>query len=151
MKQRMSFKDVEPAGYAATLNLENFCRSIAIDPLYKELIKIRASQINSCAYCIAMHTEEARALGESEQRIYALSAWRESPLFNQEERALLALTEEVTLIAAGGVSNETYEGVGKMFGEQRLAQIILLIVTINAWNRICMATRAIYEKQMPVG
>jgi AhpD family alkylhydroperoxidase len=150
MKQRMQFKDVEPDGFTAIMRLENYSRKTDINPAYKELIKIRASQINHCAYCIAMHTEEARAMGETEQRIYALSAWRESPLFNAEEQALLAFTEEATLIADGGVSDATYKRIKELFGEKTLAQILLLVITINAWNRLCVATHAIYEKQLEV-
>ena len=144
----MNIKELEPDAYRAMLGLENYVRSTPLSHSYKELIKIRASQLNGCAYCIAMHTEEARSLGETEQRIYALSAWRESPLFSDEERALLALTEEATLIANGGVKGETFQNARQFFDDKTIAQIIMQIVTINVWNRIAVSSHAIYEKHI---
>jgi len=105
------------------------------------MIKVRASQINECAYCIQMHAQDARKLGETEQRIYALSAWRESPLFNKEERAILALTKEVTLVAQTRVRAEVYNEAARLFDPHYLAQLIMAVVTINAWNRIVVSTR----------
>lgn len=102
--------------------------------------------INKCAYCIQMHSEQARKNGELEQRIYALTAWQESPLFSDEERAVLALTEEVTYISANGVSDKAYQRCIELFGEQDVAQLIMQIVTINAWNRIALATKLIHAK-----
>ncbi|EEM01800.1 Alkylhydroperoxidase AhpD core [Bacillus pseudomycoides] len=113
----------------------------------KELIKIRASQINGCAYCIDIHTKDARKLGETEQRIYALNAWRETPFFTQEERAVLALTEAITLVAETHVPDEVYEEVRNFFEEEQIAEIIMQIVTINAWNRIGVSTRLMPEKR----
>jgi AhpD family alkylhydroperoxidase len=110
----------------------------------KELIKIRVSQINGCAFCINLHTKDARKMGETEQRIYALNAWRETPFFNATERAVLALAEEITHISVSGVSDETYNNALQSLGEERLAQTIMSIVVINAWNRIAISTR-----QMP--
>ena len=108
----------------------------------KELIKIRASQINGCAFCIHMHTTDARKHGETEQRIYLLNAWKEvHGLYTAEERAVLALTEEMTCIANGGVSDETYKNAGAFFDDHQLAQIMMAIVTINGWNRIAIATQ----------
>src|ERR1700712_1591598 len=106
MKTRINIEKVEPAGYKAVLGLEKFIESTSLTRKHKELIKIRASQINGCAFCIDMHTKEARKAGETEQRIYALNAWRETPYFSEEEQAILALTEEVTLISRH-VSDET--------------------------------------------
>src|SRR5690606_35788209 len=114
--------------------------------IHKELIKIRASQINSCAYCIQMHTADARKAGETEQRIYALSAWRESPLFSDEERILLAMTDEITRIADNGLTEATYQAARSFYNEQQMAQIIMLIVTINSWNRIAVSTHMLHEQ-----
>jgi AhpD family alkylhydroperoxidase len=140
MEKRISVKQTEPGAYKAMLALENYLKTSKLTNTHKELIKIRASQINGCAYCINMHAKEARNNGETEQRIYLLNAWRETDLFNEEEKALLALTEEVTLIQHG-VSDETYQQAAKFFDENYLAQIIMAIVTINAWNRISIASR----------
>jgi AhpD family alkylhydroperoxidase len=120
--------------------LETYIQGVSLKPKLKELIKIRASQLNGCAYCIQMHTTQAREQGESEQRIYALSAWSESPLFSAEERAVLALTDEITQISAQGLSQETYDLGLNILGEHGLAQSIVQIVTINAWNRIAVST-----------
>lgn len=144
MKTRINIAKVEPAGYNAILGLEKFIESTPLTRTHKELIKIRASQINGCAFCIDMHTKEARKSGETEQRIYALNAWRDTPFFSEEEQAILALTEEVTLIS-NHVADETYEQAEKVLGETYLAQVILAIITINAWNRIGITT-----KLMPV-
>jgi AhpD family alkylhydroperoxidase len=140
MEKRISVKQTEPGTYKAMLALENYLKTSKLTNTHKELIKIRASQINGCAFCINMHAKEARNNGETEQRIYLLNAWRETDLFNEEEKALLALTEEVTLIQHG-VSDETYQQAAKFFDENYLAQIIMAIVTINAWNRISIASR----------
>ena len=115
---------------------------VEFDQLLRELVRIRASQINGCAYCIDMHTKDARAAGESEQRLYALSAWRETPFFTDRERAALAFTEAVTLLADDHVPTEAYEAVARPFGEDEIAALVSLIVTINAWNAIGVSTRA---------
>src|SRR6202012_4908351 len=130
---------VEPKAYEAMQALENYLKDSGLDKKQFELIKIRASQINGCAFCINMHTKDARALGETEQRIYALDAWRETPFFTPEERAILALTEEVTLISKH-VSDNTYQHAAELFDEQYLSQIIMAIININGWNRIGIAT-----------
>jgi AhpD family alkylhydroperoxidase len=113
-----------------------------IDPRVRELIRIRASQVNGCAYCIDMHTKDARAIGESEQRIYALPAWRETPFFTDRERAALAFTETVTMLADTHVPDEAYAAVAAEYSEQEVASLISLIVMINAWNAVGVATRA---------
>jgi AhpD family alkylhydroperoxidase len=145
MSNRIFIKALEPEAYKALLALENYTRTIRVDPKLKELIKIRASQINGCAYCIDMHTEEALALGESPRRIFAVSAWKESHLFSPEERVVMQLTDEITLISAHGVSDETYDGVVSAFGERITAQIIMQIIMINSWNRIAVSTQMIYK------
>jgi AhpD family alkylhydroperoxidase len=140
MKTRINIEKVEPSGYKAVLGLEKFIESTSLKRAHKDLIKIRASQVNGCAFCIDMHTKEARKAGETEQRIYALNAWRETPFFSEEERAILALTEQVTLIS-NHVTEETYQQAAKVLEEKYLGQVILAIITINVWNRIGIATR----------
>ncbi|WPU99646.1 carboxymuconolactone decarboxylase family protein [Mucilaginibacter sp. cycad4] len=142
METRIKIDKVEPAGYKAILGLEGFIESTPLTRKHKDLIKIRASQINGCAFCIDMHTKEARKAGETEQRIYALNAWRDTPFFSEEERAILALTEEVTLIS-NHVKDETYQQAAKVLEKTYLAQVILAIITINAWNRIGITTNLI--------
>ncbi|MFT3794088.1 carboxymuconolactone decarboxylase family protein [Flavobacterium sp.] len=128
-----------PDGYNALLRLEKYIGTTSLDPIHKELIKIRASQINGCAFCINMHTTDALQYGETAQRIFLLNAWRESDLFTDAERALLALTEEVTLIQ-NHVSDETYANAAQHFDEKYLGEIIMMIITINAWNRVAITT-----------
>jgi AhpD family alkylhydroperoxidase len=142
METRINIEKTEPAGYKAVLGLEKFIESTPLTRKHKDLIKIRASQINGCAFCIDMHTKEARKAGETEQRIYALNAWRDTPFFSTEERVILALTEEVTLIS-NHVSDATYQQAANVLEESYLAQVILAIITINVWNRIGISTRLI--------
>lgn len=149
MHPRMEL-NVESAAYRAMLQLEWYVRGSGINPTLLELIKIRASQINGCAFCIDMHTKDARLNGETEQRIYALNAWRETPFFTPEERAVLALTEAVTLIATQPVSDEIYDEVNRYFTSDEIANLLMAIVTINGWNRIAITTRIVpgsYEPQ----
>ena len=143
--KRIDISEIERNTYKAMINMESYVRNSQIPPLLRELIKIRASQINGCAYCIDMHTEEALSLGETPRRIFATSAWKESPLFTEEERAVLQMTEEVTLISKDGLSDETYNWVLKFFGERGVAQIIMQIVMINSWNRVAVSTHQIFE------
>ena len=112
-----------------------------IDPRVRELVRIRASQLNGCAYCIDMHTKDARAIGETEQRIYALPAWRETPFFTDRERAALAFTETVTTLADTHVPDQAYAAVAAEYSEPEVAALISLIVTINAWNAVGVSTR----------
>ncbi|SDN08421.1 carboxymuconolactone decarboxylase family protein [Siphonobacter aquaeclarae] len=140
MEPRFNLRTVEPAGYKAVVDLDAYVRNSGLQPLHYELIKIRASQINGCSYCIDLHTKDARRLGETERRIYALSAWRETPFFSPEERAILALTEEITLIT-GQVSETTWQEAIALFDESYIAKILMAAVTINAWNRIGVATK----------
>jgi AhpD family alkylhydroperoxidase len=115
---------------------------VEFDPRLRELVRIRASQLNGCAYCIDMHTKDARAIGESEQRLYALPAWRETPYFSARERAALAFAESVTLLAASHVPDADYAAVAAEFSPAEVAALVSLIVAINAWNAISVATRA---------
>jgi AhpD family alkylhydroperoxidase len=139
MSNRTKMDVVEPNGYKALLALEAYIGRTSLTTKHKDLIKIRASQINGCAFCIDMHTKDARKAGETEQRIYALNAWRDTPFFDEQERAILALTEEVTLIS-NHVADETYNNVATLFDKTYVAQLIMAIITINAWNRMAITT-----------
>ncbi len=140
MSNRISIKNLEPGAYKAIMALENYLETTSISPLHQEMIRIRASQINGCAYCIDAHTSDARKAGETERRIYALSAWRETPFFTEEERAILAITESVTLIP-NGLPDDIYEQTARVLGPNYLAQVIMAAITINCWNRIGISTR----------
>lgn len=140
MKERFKLEQVEPEAYKAMLGLEKYLNHSGLSKTLLELIKIRASQINRCAFCINMHTKDARKNGETEQRIYALNAWKETPFFTHEERAVLTMTEAVTLIAGNCISDDLYHEVSRYFTANQIAQILIAIVTINAWNRIAIAT-----------
>ncbi|GAA0371224.1 carboxymuconolactone decarboxylase family protein [Bacillus horti] len=141
MKNRFLMTEVNPKGYEAMFGLEKYMAASGLDKRLYELIKIRASQMNGCAFCIDMHTKEARKIGETEQRIYALNAWRETPYFTDEERATLALTEAITFVTEGHVSDEVYNKAREYLSEEEIAKIIMAAVTINAWNRIVISTR----------
>lgn len=139
MHKRMNIAAIESEGYNAILALEKYIATTQLTKTHKELIKIRASQINGCAFCLDMHSKDARKQGETEQRIYTLSAWRDTPFFTEDEQAVLALTEEVTLIS-NHVSDKTYDEAVKVLGEKYVAQVIMMIITINCWNRIAITT-----------
>lgn len=140
MSKRIVIQQVQPKAYEAMFGLEKYLSQSQLKPSLKELIKIRVSQINGCAYCIDLHSKDARKHGETEQRIYGLSAWRETPFYDDTERAVLALAEEITHISVHGVSDETYKNALAQLGEEGLAQAIMAIITINAWNRIGVST-----------
>jgi AhpD family alkylhydroperoxidase len=142
MAQRLNYAKAFPEGIHALLNFGKVIAAGGVEPSLLELVKIRASQINGCAYCIDMHTKDARALGETEQRIYALSAWRETPFFTPRERAALAWTEAITDIQHGHASEEAFEEVRPAFDESELVKLTLAIAYINAWNRIAVGFRA---------
>lgn len=135
----MNLSAVEPEGYKVMLAFEKYIAGSELTKTHKELIKIRASQINGCAFCLDMHTKDALKHGESQQRIFTLSAWRDTPFFTKEEQAILALTEEVTLIS-NHVSDKTYNEAVAVLGEKYTAQAIFLIIAINGWNRIGVST-----------
>lgn len=141
MSHRIQLANQVPAAVSAMMGLESYLGGTDIPLSLKELIKLRASMINGCAYCIEMHADVAMKHGESAQRLLALAAWQESPLFDARERAVLALTDEVTLIADKGLTTQTYEAALAQLGETLLAQCLVQVVTINAWNRIAVATR----------
>ncbi|MDJ0707892.1 MAG: carboxymuconolactone decarboxylase family protein [Leptolyngbyaceae cyanobacterium MO_188.B28] len=141
MTTRFEFGKAEPAALQAMMGLERYVRSSGLNKTLLELIKVRASQINRCTFCIDMHTKDARHAGETEQRLYALNAWDETPFFTAEERAALALTEAVTRIGAHGVPDAVYEKVNRYFTPEQITQLIMAIVVINAWNRISITAR----------
>lgn len=139
--KRLNMYKAAPELYKAMMSLENALQQTSLTPIEKELIKIRASQINGCAFCLNMHTRDARKIGETEQRIYLLNAWHEAGgLYSESEKAILRLTEEVTLISKGGVSAETYQHAEKILGVSKLAEVIMATVVINGWNRIAIST-----------
>ena len=140
MTTRVIIKQTEPAAYRALAAMDQYLATTRLTHTQHDLIKIRVSQINGCAYCIDKHTKDARKAGESEQRIYALNAWRETPFFTEEERAILALTEEITLISHNHVSDATYNRAAAFFDEQYLSQIIMAIISMNSWNRLGIST-----------
>ncbi|KAB8164366.1 carboxymuconolactone decarboxylase family protein [Streptomyces sp. 3MP-14] len=135
----MNFSAVAPKVFKAVLALDAAARE-GLDPVLLELVQIRASQINRCAYCVDYHTTDARRAGETEERVHQLAAWQESSLYTAEERAALALTEAVTLLPRG-VPDDVYQEAAQRFDERELAQLIALILTVNAWNRMNVATR----------
>jgi len=141
METRFNMQQLQPEAYKAMYALEKYLAGTSITKTHAELIKIRASQINGCAFCLDMHTKDALKYGETAQRIFVLPAWRETTLYTDQERALLALTEEVTLIHNGGVTPRTYNNVVALLGEEYCAQALMLITTINAWNRIAISTQ----------
>jgi AhpD family alkylhydroperoxidase len=137
MSTRFKMKKVQPTAYEAMGALDKYVMASVIDPRQKELIKIRASQINGCAYCVHSHSRDARKLGETEERLYLISVWREAKnAFNEEEQLILAITDEITLIHQHGLSDELYNRAIALFGEEKTAQIIMAVISINAWNRI---------------
>lgn len=140
MNPRLSMGKVQPDAYKAMAALDKYISTTGIDKLQREMIKIRASQINGCAYCVNAHTQDARKYGETEQRIYLINVWREAPnIFTEEEQLILAITEEITLIHQHGLSDDLYNKAITLFGEEKTAQIIMAVITINAWNRIGVA------------
>jgi AhpD family alkylhydroperoxidase len=141
MAERLNYARAFPDGIHAMLNMEKAIRSSGLEGSLLELVKTRASQMNGCAYCIDMHTKDARAAGETEQRLYALSAWRETPFFTPRERAALAWTESLTNIQQGHASDEAYAEARSQFDEGELVRLTLAITQINAWNRIAIGFR----------
>lgn len=144
MSPRIDAFAVAPELMQAMVDLEMRVRSAGLEASLRHLVKTRASQINGCAYCIHMHTREARAAGESEERLYLLDAWRESPLYNDRERAALAWTESLTKIAQTGAPDADYDSVRDHFSETEIVALTLLVTTINAWNRIAIGFRSVH-------
>ncbi|MCG9651020.1 carboxymuconolactone decarboxylase family protein [Vibrio brasiliensis] len=146
MTTRINIAQVEPKALTAMLSVEGYVTEARLSASLKKLIKLRASIINQCAYCIEMHVTEAEKLGNDAKKLFALAAWKESPLFDAEERAVLALTDEMTLIAKGGVSDEVYQVAREHLGEELLAQAMMQVIMINAWNRFAVATKMTHEQ-----
>ncbi len=139
--QRIDTSKVGPAAYKAVAALEAYVDQSGLDAKLRHLVKIRASQINGCAYCIAMHTREARKLGESDERMHLLDAWREAPVFSERERAALAWTEALTLIARDHVPDAVFDEVRKQFSEKEIVDLTAAVCAINTWNRIAISFR----------
>jgi AhpD family alkylhydroperoxidase len=150
MEGRIAMAKVAPGAYRAMLGLEEYLHQCGLEQTLIDLVKLRASQVNGCAYCIDMHWKDLRALGESEQRLYGLDAWEESPYYSDRERAALAWTEAVTNIRDGHVRDEVYEDVRKHFSEKELADLTLAVAAINAWNRLAISARTEPGKYQPV-
>jgi AhpD family alkylhydroperoxidase len=149
MQPRIAYMKVAPEGMKALRGLEAYLAECGLEPSLLDLIKTRASQINGCAYCLDMHTKDARARGESEQRLYALAAWRETPFYTERERAALAWTEAVTLITSGHVPDELDEEVRQHFPEEELVNLTLAVVAINSWNRLAISFRTVPGTYQP--
>ena len=143
MKQRMNIATAAPGGYQAMLGLEKYLHECGLEERLLLLIKLRASEINGCAYCIDMHWKDARALGETEQRLYGLGAWEESPYYTDRERAALLWTESITQLTQGHVPDSVYAAVKPHFSEKELVDLTLAVATINAWNRIVISSRTV--------
>lgn len=141
MTQRLDYKNASPKGFAAMLALELHARASGLEHGLLELVKTRVSQLNGCAFCLDMHTKDARAAGESEQRLYLLPAWREAPCYTERERAALAWAEAVTLLKDQQVPDEVYEQARRQFDDKALVDLTLAIVAINGWNRLSVAFR----------
>jgi len=141
MEERIHYTKVAPLAYHAMLGLEKYLHESGLEVGLLHLIKLRASQINGCAYCLDMHWKDLRAIGETEQRMYSLDAWEESPYYTERERAALAWTDAVTRVSETRVPDEVYEKVREHFSEKELADLTLAVATINAWNRLAIAGR----------
>jgi AhpD family alkylhydroperoxidase len=150
MKPRLNPYQAAPGVMKAMIALEAQVASSGLEPALIELVKIRASQINGCAFCLHMHTRDARTQGEREERLYLLDAWRESPLYSKRERAALAWTEAVTLVAQDHVPDEVYDQAHAEFSDEELVRLTLLVATINAWNRFAIAFRSIHPANVKV-
>jgi AhpD family alkylhydroperoxidase len=148
MQQRLDAMKISPAAFKAVAGLQAYVDQSGFDRTLLELVKIRASQINGCAYCLVMHTTEARQHGETDERMHLLNAWREAPVFSERERAALAWTEALTLITAGHVPDAVYEQARRHFNEKELVDLTAATVAINTWNRIAIAFRATPQVKM---
>jgi len=142
MSTRIDYNKVSPGAFRAMFGLEKYVHECGLEPSLLQLVKMRASQINGCAYCLDMHSKDARAEGETEQRLYVLNAWREAPFYSERERAALAWTEALTLIAENHVPDEIYNEVRQHFSEKELADLSLAVIAINGWNRLSISFRA---------
>jgi len=149
MKSRFNYAEAAPGAYKAMLGLEQYLHECGLEASLIHLIKLRASQLNGCAYCLDMHWKDLRLIGESEQRLYSLDAWRECPYYTDRERAALEWTEAVTLITSGHVPDGIYDRVRPLFTEKELADLTLAVATINAWNRLAISSRTEAGRYQP--
>jgi AhpD family alkylhydroperoxidase len=149
MEPRIDYKKAPQGVLQAMSAVDRYVKQSGLEPGLVELVKMRASMINGCAYCIDMHSKDARAGGESEQRLYALSAWRETPFFSERERAALEWTESVTLVSQTHIPDDVYERVRQHFNEVELINLTLAVIGINGWNRLAIAFRAVPGTYQP--
>jgi AhpD family alkylhydroperoxidase len=149
MEPRIPYNTVAPEATPTLRHLETYVKRSGLEPSLVELVKLRASQINGCAYCIDMHTKDARAMGESEQRLYELSVWRETPFYTAREQAALAWCEAVTLVADGHVPDAVFEQARQQFSEKELVDLTMAVIAINGWNRLAVAFRAVPGTYQP--
>jgi AhpD family alkylhydroperoxidase len=149
MKPRIDHRNVSPGALKAMFGLESFVNRAGLDHKLLNLVRFRVSQINGCAYCLDMHSKELRAAGETEQRLYALDAWRETPFFDEREQAALAWAEAVTLIGQGHVPDEVFQQAREQFSEEELVNLTLAVVAINGWNRLNIAFRTVPGSYQP--
>ncbi|MGX5820969.1 carboxymuconolactone decarboxylase family protein [Chitinophaga lutea] len=140
MAKRRFLKDVDPKAFEVMSGFENYLAKSSLNRIHAELIKIRVSQINGCSYCLDKHIQDALRIGEDPRRIFVLSAWRDTPFFSPEERAILALAEEMTLISQRGVSDEVYDTAIRLLGQQYTTEVMMAVIAMNAWNRVGITT-----------
>lgn len=151
MQARLDYYAIAPEAAKLMIGFEKYIKSTDLDLTLLELVKTRASQINGCAFCLDMHTVDARANGETEQRLYCLNAWRETNFYTEKERAALALTEAITEISTNHISDALYNEVREQFNEKDFVDLVYAINTINSWNRIAITMRAVAGKYKPIG
>jgi AhpD family alkylhydroperoxidase len=149
MQPRIDYRKFAPEALKSMFGLEKYIAESGLDEKLVHLIKMRASQINGCAFCIDMHSKDARALGETEQRLYELDAWRETPFYTDRERAALEWTESLTLVSQTHVPDSVYDEVKKHFSEKEIVDLTIVVSTINAWNRLAISTRAVPGHYQP--
>jgi len=150
MQPRIEYAKLAPDAIAAMRGVEDYIRRCGLERPLIELVKLRASQINGCAYCVDMHTKDARAAGESEQRLYAVAVWHEAPFFSERERAALAWTEAVTEVSRGHVPDDLYQYARKHFGEKELVDLTMVVIAINGWNRLAVSFRTLAGTYQPM-
>ncbi len=149
MKSRLEYSNVAPGAYSAMYQIQKYVDNSGLERPLMELVKMRASQINGCAFCLDMHSKDARALGETEQRLYGLNAWHESPFYTERERAALAWTEALTLVSQSHAPDEVYKDVRKEFSEKELVDLTMVIIAINGWNRLAIGFRSVAGTYQP--
>ncbi len=149
MEPRMDYRKVSLGAYRAMATLERYVHECGLEEPLIQLVKVRASQINGCAFCLDMHTKDARAAGETEQRLYGLDAWREAPYYSDRERAALSWTESVTLVSHDHVPDEVYEEARRQFSEKELVDLTMAVIAINGWNRLAISFRSVAGTYQP--